>query len=134
VATEEPGAKPSEQHKVEGGGDGTERRLDKVGVESSGLLILAHELGEKEDIVMREEEALVKAENEKGKGSKELEMGDGEANKAEDKPEEEQRSKEPEMGGPEPVKPEVAEEISGSKRRKRGSTHMRDMLVGFLRE
>jgi hypothetical protein len=77
-----------------------------VGVEGSGLLIFTQELGEKAEILRREEEAPVRAENEEGKGRKELEMGDGEAVKAEDKPEEEHRSKEPEMGDGEAIKSE----------------------------
>jgi hypothetical protein len=35
----EPEAKASEQHKVEGGGEGTERGLEQVGVEGGGILI-----------------------------------------------------------------------------------------------
>jgi hypothetical protein len=46
-------------------------------------------------------------------------MGDGEAVKAEDKPEKQQSSKEPEMGGPEPLQPEGAEDISGGEEDKR---------------
>jgi hypothetical protein len=46
-------------------------------------------------------------------------MGDGKAVKAEDKPEKEQSSKEPEMGGPEPLQSEGAEDISGGEDEKR---------------
>jgi hypothetical protein len=114
-----PGAKTSEQHKVEGGGKGTERGLEQVGVEGNGLLIFTQELGEKAEILRKEEEAPVRAENEEGKGRKESERGHGEALKAEDKPEEEHRSKEPEMGDGEAIKSEGAEEISGGEEEKR---------------
>jgi hypothetical protein len=67
-APEEPGAKTSEQHKVEGGWEGTERGLEQVGVKGSGILIFTQELGEKAEILRREEEGPVRAENEEGKG------------------------------------------------------------------
>jgi hypothetical protein len=136
----EPGAKTSEQHKVEGGGEGTERGSEQVGEEGSGILIFTQQLEEKAEILRTE--APMRVENEEGKGRKESEMGhreaikaedkpseehrskepemrDGEAVKAEDKPEKQQRSKEPEMGGPEPLKSEGAEEISGGEEEKR---------------
>jgi hypothetical protein len=101
-ATGEPEAKASEQHKVEGGGEGTERGLEQVGGAGAGILIFTHQLGEKAEILRTE--APVRVRNEEGKGRKESEMGDGEAVKAEDKPSEEERSKEPEMGDGEAVK------------------------------
>jgi hypothetical protein len=148
-APREPGAKTSEQHKVEGGGEGRERGLEQVGVEGSGILIFTHQLGEKAEILRTE--ALGGMENEEGKGrkesemedgeavkaedqpekeerSKELEMRDGEAMKAEDKPEKEQSSKEPEMGGPEPLKSDCAEDISGEEEEK-----MVDLQAGYAR-
>jgi hypothetical protein len=101
----EPGAKTSEQHEVEAwGGEGTERGLEQVDVEGSGILIYTQQLGEKVEILRTE--APVRVENEEGKGRKESEMGDGEAVKAEEKPLEEERSKEPEMGNGEAVKAE----------------------------
>jgi hypothetical protein len=138
-APEEPGAKTSEEHKVEGGGEGTERGLE-VGVEGNELLIFTQQIGEKAEILRRKEG---RAENEEGKGTEESEMGDRVAVKAEDKPEEEgrgkepemgdgeavraeedkpqedQRSKEPEIGGPKPLKSGGAEEISGGEEEKR---------------
>jgi hypothetical protein len=93
--------------------------LEQVGVEGSELLIFTQPLGEKAEILRREKAAPVRAENEEGKGKKESEIGDGEAVKAEEKPEEEGRSKEPEMGGPQPLKSEGAEEIGGGEEEKR---------------
>jgi hypothetical protein len=72
----EPGAQTSEQHKVEGGGEGMERGLEQVGVERSGVLIYIQQLEEKAEILRTE--APVRVENEEGKGRKESEMGDGE--------------------------------------------------------
>jgi hypothetical protein len=122
-APEVPGAKASEQHKVEGRGEGTERGREQVGwewgLEGSGILIFTQELGEKAEILRREEEAPMRAENEEGNGRKESEMEDGEAVKAEDKLEEEHRSKEPQMGDGEAIKSEGAEEISGGEEEKR---------------
>jgi hypothetical protein len=101
-APEEPGAKASDEHKVEGGGEGTERGLE-VGVEGNELLIFSQQIGLKAEILRREEGS---ADNEEGKGTEESEMGDREAVKAEDKPEEEgSLGKEPEMGDGEAVKP-----------------------------
>jgi hypothetical protein len=101
-APEEPGAKTSEEHKVEGGGEGTERGLE-VGVEENELLIDTQQIGEKAEILRTKEG---RADNEEEKGTEESEMGDREAVKAEDKPEEEGRGKEPEMGDGEAVGPE----------------------------
>jgi hypothetical protein len=53
-APEEPGAKTSEEHKVEGGGEGTERGLE-VGVEGNELLIYTQQIGEKVEILRTEE-------------------------------------------------------------------------------
>jgi hypothetical protein len=141
-APEEPGAKRSEEHKVEGRGEGTERGLE-VGVEGNELLIYTQQIGEKAEILRTEEG---RADNEEGKGTEELEMGDREAVKAEDKPKEEgrgkepemgdgeavgpedkpqedQRSKEPEIGGPEPLKSESSEESSAEADEKRVDPH-----------
>jgi hypothetical protein len=60
-APEEPGAKTSEENKEERGGGGTERGLE-VGVEGNELLIYTHQIGEKAEILRREEG---RAENEK---------------------------------------------------------------------
>jgi hypothetical protein len=87
-----------------------------VGVEGNALLMFTQQIGEKAEILRREEE---RAENEEGKSIEELKMGDGEAVRAEDKPEEDQRSKEPKIGGPEPFKSEGAKEISGEEEEKR---------------
>jgi hypothetical protein len=118
-------------------------------VEGNELLIFTQQIGEKAEILRREEG---RADNEEGKGTEESEMGDREAVKAEDKPEEEgrgkepemgdgeavgpedkpqedQTSKEPEIGGPEPLKSEGSKEGSG----KEGGSTGRDMLVGFLK-
>jgi hypothetical protein len=139
---EKPGAKTSEEHKVERGGEGTERGLE-VGVEGNELLIYTQQIGEKAEILRTEEG---RVDNEEGKGPEESEMGDREAVKAEDKPEEEgrgkepemkdgeavgpedkpqedQRSKEPEIGGPEPLKSESSEENSEEADKKRVDPH-----------
>jgi hypothetical protein len=70
-APEEPGAKTSEEHKVEGGGKGTERGLE-VGVEGNELLIYTQQIGEKTEILRTEEG---RADNEEGKGHRGV--GDG---------------------------------------------------------
>jgi hypothetical protein len=150
-APEEPGAKTSEEHKVEGGGEGTERGLE-VGVEGNELLIYTQQTGEKAEILRTEEG---RADNEEGKGPEESEMGKREAVKAEDKPEEEGRGNEPEMGDGKAVggrrtslkrtrgarSQRLAVRSLSSRRvqmkivrrrTKRGWTHTRDMLVGFL--
>jgi hypothetical protein len=115
-----------------------ERGLE-VGVEGNELLIFTQQIGEKAEILRREEG---RADIEKGKGTEELEMadqeavkvedkpeeegrgkepemGDEEAVRAEDKPEEDQRSKEPDIGGSKPLKSGGAEEISGKEEEKR---------------
>jgi hypothetical protein len=53
------------EHKVEGGGKGTERGLE-VGAEGNALLIFTQQIGEKGEILRREEE---RAEDEEGKGT-----------------------------------------------------------------
>jgi hypothetical protein len=77
-APEEPGAKTSEEHKVEGWGEGTERGLE-VGVEGNELLIYTQQIGEKAEILRTEEgradnEEMKERMNE-GKGSRGV--GDG---------------------------------------------------------
>jgi hypothetical protein len=115
----------------------------EVGVKGNELLIYSQQIGEMAEILRTEEG---RADNEEGKGTEELEMGDREAVKAEDKPEEEGRgnepemgdgekvgpedkpqqdlrSKEPEIGGPEPLKSESSEESSGEADKKRVDLH-----------
>jgi hypothetical protein len=50
-------------------------------------------------------------------------MGDGEAVEPEEKPQEDQRSKEPEIGGPEPLKLENSEESSEEADEKKVDPH-----------
>jgi hypothetical protein len=77
-APEEPGAKTSEKHKVEGGGEGTDRGLE-VGVEGNELLMFTQQIGEKAEILRTEEG---RADNEEEMGTEESKMGDREAVKA----------------------------------------------------
>jgi hypothetical protein len=67
----------------------------------------------------------VKAEDkpEEEESGKEPEMKDGEAVRPEDKPQEDQRSKETEVGGPEPLKLEGSEKSSGEEDEKRTDPH-----------